>query len=210
MSENNFTKHEDIKKLLNITMRNKKIACIGVCIALALSFTIICCLIQDKHNDGKLLKPTITTSEIQHFSTSTSDSLNCKLPTKIENITEKSYNNTPIILLYVSVSLFVFLALYGSFSILVKVLKSENELNTKIFDLEKELYKENKIWELTCAKKEYDSLKDEEKKIEKSIKKKHEELDYAKEVFEYKKANPEFDLKKYLGKDSENTQEKHE
>lgn len=56
-------------------------------------------------------------------------------------VTEK-YQSTVLCLLFICVLTFISLSVWGAFTILFKVLKNETDLNMKILDVHKDLYKE--------------------------------------------------------------------
>ena len=57
------------------------------------------------------------------------------------------------------------LSLWGSFTVLLKVLKSENEINSKILDVQKDIYKEQQMTVISNNKKENNKAKGENPKI---------------------------------------------
>lgn len=167
---------DKINELVNKNKWNKRFALIGVLLSLILSCGLIyhgMCIYDSKDS---VLDNTTTTKYVpikqicakQHADTTTC----CKVLYGVESVpevvTENNYNNATNVLLCISALIFIILALWGTFTFLVKVLKSEQEINSKLFELYKDIYKETKMWELTKQKNEYEnekfkSLKPQEK-----------------------------------------------
>ena len=162
---------------------NKYFALGGVLFVLLLSFALIVVGLCKYKSEESIAAKTITTKDLSDKPAC--GAACCMLSHKVVKtpveITETSYDNTANILLYVSVLVFMFLSLWGTFTILLKALKSENEINSKILDVKLGVYKEGQMWELTKEKKDLDL------KLEKDsdIGRKYRELETKKLVAEY-------------------------
>lgn len=92
--------------------------------------------------------------------------------------TEKSISTDYVseVLFYLAFLIIVLTGLGGYFSILHRVIKSENEMRSKLFETQKDLYREIKMWELAKAKNDNDL--DYKKRC-------FEEYDKAVKLYEY-------------------------
>lgn len=176
---------------------------VGVFFALLLSCVIIVAGVY-KYNPDKRIIDTTITKELKDKPSN--DTVCCMQVHKAEStptvITETKYYNTNGILLYASILVFIILSLWGTFTVLLKVLKSENEISSKILDVQKDIYKETQMWELTKQKKEYEfyekiALYKPCNGLEKSYK--ETELDFK--IIEFEKIEKE---KLQLKKDNKN------
>lgn len=155
--DNNFTRLQDIETLVNNNKSNKYGALIGVFVAMSLS----CFLIYigfDKYNLLKVDSPHVV-------------------------VTEAMYNNIASILLYASILVFISFTMWGTFTILLKVLRTEEELNAKLFKIQEELFKETQMWEITKLKKDKE-MELKEKELEYKIVE-FERLEKMKKEFEH-------------------------
>lgn len=167
---------------------NKNYALTGVLIALLLSCATIVVGLIKYNPDKPIIDKTVVTKELNEkpFCKTTC----CKLLHNVESasfkITETNYDNSANLLLYASILVFMFLSLWGTFTVLLKVLKSESEINSKIIDVEKEIYKEKQMWELAKLKNEHEL--EENKKIREhndaEIEYKKKEIGLRKEEFD--------------------------
>ena len=163
---------------------NKNLALVGVLFALLLSCGLICFGLCKYNPKEHIVAKTIVTEELNGKSVSDTSSC-CMLSHKVGStpakVTEKDYDNSANIILYISILAFMILSLWGAFAILLKALKSENEINSKILDVKLGVYKEGQMWELTKEKKDLDL------KLEKDsdIGRKYRELETKKLVAEY-------------------------
>lgn len=156
---------DKIKKLINKNKWNKFFALLGLLLALLLS----CALIYHGMRIYDSKKPAFNNITITKYvpvdqictkQHSVSTTTCCKISPIAERVpavvTEEVYNNTVNVLLCVSALMFIIFALWGAFTFLFKVLKSEHEIELKVLDVELEIYKEKEMWELTKNKKELD------------------------------------------------------
>lgn len=149
----------EIYKALKKTKCNKIFAIIGVLLALVLSCVIIIIGLND--DKSGTAKQRLDKSIEAITNTPPSDTACCAWHHKTKSIpieiTEKDYNNTDNTILYISILAFILLSLCGTFTVLLKVLKSENDINSKILDIQKDIYKEKQMWELMKEKKQQES-----------------------------------------------------
>ena len=61
---------------------------------------------------------------------------------------------TTNVMLYICILAFISLSIWGTLSMLITAIKSENEINNKILDMQKNLYTENQMIEIIKKKKE--------------------------------------------------------
>ena len=164
VNKNDNNMGEKFNELVNMNKWNKRFALIGVLLSLLLSCGLIyhgMCIYDSKDS---VLYNTTTTKYVpinqicakQHADTTACCKVLCKVESVPEVVTENNYNNATKVLLCISALIFIILALLGAFTFLVKVLKSEQEINSKLFELYKDIYKETEMWNLTKQKKEYE------------------------------------------------------
>lgn len=131
---------------------NKNLALVGVLFALLLSCGLICFGLCKYNPKGHIVAKTIVTEELNGKSVSDTSSC-CMLSHKVGStpakVTETDYDNSANIILYISILAFMILSLWGAFAILLKALKSEHEINSKILDAKLYLYKELTMKEVT-------------------------------------------------------------
>lgn len=121
-------------------------------------------------------------------------------------VIEYRYDNTSRLLLYGSILVFISLSLWGTFTILLKVLKSEHEINSKILDVELKIYNEQQMWKITKQKNKTENNIPKEnassEKDEKEKAKKYDEIlkkmDMLEESVDFIKSNISSDDKKIL------------
>ena len=153
-----------INEKLKICKRNKIGGLACVAIVLFLSFVLVNKGINKINSEKGILEKTVVTKGLDNVQLNILkvplDTSNYILPIEVETVpviaTEENYNNTANVLLCVSALMFIILALWGAFTFLFKVLKSEHEIELKVLDVELEIYKEKEMWELTKNKKELD------------------------------------------------------
>ena len=182
-----FTKLDDFGTLKDINKKNKKSAIIGVLVALILSWCLIVIGVfcyPPKTPQKQIRKELVTKHNecIKQYS----QIVCCRSQQKGDNvpvmITEVHYDAAPRALFYCCVLVFMALSLWGTFAALLKVLKSENDVNIKTIDMMSRLYEECQMWKLTKEKKEYE------------LNSKEKELDYKIRKFnELEKVQKEFD-----------------
>lgn len=204
-----------INEKLKISKSNKIWGLVGVAIVLFLSFTLVCIGLCKFNPEKVVLEKTIVTKGLDNIQLNIlrvplDTTSNCILPIDIETIpvveTENVYNNTISVLLYTSILLFIVLSLWGTFTILLKVLKSEHEINSKILDVELKIYNEQQMWEITKQKNKTENNIPKEKafseKDEKEKAKKYDEIlkkmDMLEESVDFIKSNTSYDDKKIL------------
>lgn len=181
--------NNEIENLLETNKRNKEKAQWLVCITLVISFLSLCiglymCNIFEPTLDNED-NTEITTNRQKATTTCVIDTTCKKKPFEVKSVqkkyTEYSYSITIAVLSYGSIILFITLSLTGAFYILVKAHKSEYDANSKILDIQKDLYKEYQMWELVKMKNQQD-FEDKEKKLQFKIK---EFNDYEVPIKEY-------------------------
>lgn len=106
-----------------------------------------------------------------------SDSLNKAQYPKSVYVTD-----TTDILSYCCLLVFIVLSLCGSFTLLCKILKYEHGMKCKILDVQKEIYREELMWELTKKKKEWE-LNNKSTENEQNLKYKYNELKFETQKF---------------------------
>lgn len=163
---------------------NKNLALVGVLFALLLSCGLICLELCKYNPQETIVAKTIVTEE--QNGKPVSDTACCMLSHKVGStpakVTETDYDNSANIILYISILAFMILSLWGAFAILLKALKSEHEINSKILDTKLGIYKEEDMWKLTMQKKDFDI------KLEKDtdLGRKYRELEIKKMDAEYR------------------------
>ena len=180
------TSINEIKELKRTNLINKTGAVILLVAVLCLSFILIFKGI-DNYKDAGLKQISKTENLLLHHKANfhKTDSTTFKhhhpakkAPAKV-NGEISTYTYTPGILMFIAIIAFVALSLCGSFAMLSKVLTSENELNSKIFDLHRDIHKEREMWELAKEKKEqeldyrireWEKLEKVKKEFEQSLK----------------------------------------
>lgn len=189
-----------INELPKVSGYNKWIAVAVVAIAALLSFfaikenglssnnatsvsVVYDSLNQEQHQipDTCKFAPSGSDKKLSH----SSDSTNSKSPaiTSITSITANKISYTTAILLYCCILVFIAVSLSGSFIILLKVLKFEHDMKSKILDVQKEIYKEKQMWKLANEKKQQEF---EDKKQELDLNKKAwNELEKERAIFKY-------------------------
>ncbi len=174
----------NVIKLSQKAKCNKNLALIGVFFALLLSCGLIRLGLCKYNPEEPIVAKTIETKELGDKPAY--DTACCMLSHKVVKTpvetTETDYDNTACVLLYVSIMIFMILSLWGAFAFLLKALKSEHEINSKILTIGLEIYKEEQMWKLTKEKKEYE-LGSKEKELE-YRKREFEELEKVKMEFE--------------------------
>lgn len=190
MSDNNFKKEESksesknknnfprITELVRFNKYNKYFALLLVGAALILSLELIKGMEIQRNAESEYIRYKCSTQETNSATSEHSTTIEREPIKTIESTA--TYSNTQLILSYICILVFVSLSLWGTFTILLKALKFENNLYIKIFDLKKDIYKEAEMWELTLKKKEYES------------KEKEQILDYRMKELAYKKNELEF------------------
>lgn len=183
------TSINEIKELKRTNLINKTGAVILLVAVLCLSFILIFKGI-DIYKDAGLKQTSKTENVLLHHKANfhKTDSTTFKhhhparkAPVKV-NGEISTYTYTPGILMFIAIIAFVALSLCGSFAMLSKVLTSENELNSKIFDLHRDIHKEREMWELAKEKKEQE------------LDYKYKELDYKRQEWErLEKVKKEFE-----------------
>lgn len=197
---------DKIKKLVNKNRWSNFFALLGLLLTLLLSCALIChggCKYESKN---PILNKEVITEYApidqvcvnQHpVSTTTCCKISCRAERVPATVTEKDYNNTVNILLCVSALIFVILALWGTFTFLLRVLKSEQEINSKVLSVELDIYKEQKMAAISHGKKENDNASEEKEKA-----KKYEEIlkkmEVLKESVNFIKSKTSFDDKQIL------------
>ena len=111
--------------------------------------------------------------------------------------TDKVYSNISCVLMYISILVFISLALWGAFTSLFKILKYEHEMNSKLLDVQKDIYKETQMWELTKEKKEYENNNqtNDSSKKDKEIQRRIQEFEKIEKVKLELKYKHELELK---------------
>ena len=134
----------NVIKLSQKAKCNKNLALIGVFFALLLSCGLIRFGLCKYNPEEPIVAKTIETKELgdQPVCSAACCMLSHKEVRTPVEITETDYDNTACVLLYVSIMIFMFLSLGGAFAILLKVLKAEHEINSKILVVELDIYKE--------------------------------------------------------------------
>lgn len=197
-----------INELCKMAKCNKLIAWGLIAVALTLSFATIknsldnsskpcnlCILVvPDSLSNVKYL--TFDTCKISHanqekdapISSNSSDTTSSKSPEKASRnliYISKSVHVTDasVILLYCFILVFIALSLWGAFMMLFKVLKFEHDMKSKILDVQKEIYKEEQMWELARKRKQQE-FKDKEQELDLN-KKAWNELEKERAIFKY-------------------------
>ncbi len=138
---------------------NKWIAIAAVIVTLSLSFSLVYVGFTDNNSKSSVPCKEVTTVGLNNtaqmdYKVSSDTTLNATLniqQTPIE-ITDKHCCRITDILPYIGIIVFVVLSLWGAFTVLLKTLKYENEMNVKIFDVHKDIYKETQFRELVSKK----------------------------------------------------------
>lgn len=134
----------NVIKLSQKAKCNKNLALIGVFFALLLSCGLIRFGLCKYNPEEPMVTKTIETKELGDKPAY--DTACCMLSHKVVKTpvetTETDYDNTACVLLYVSIMIFMFLSLWGAFAFLLKALKSEHEINSKILVVGLDIYKE--------------------------------------------------------------------
>lgn len=134
---------KEIDRLVRINRNNKYRAIALVVSALVFSFVLLGCGIYKYGPDEYKVKK-VTESDVIENTVLTS----CH-PTKVTEslpvtVSEESYS--PVIWIQtVCVLAFVSFSLWGAFTVLLKVLKSEYDVNMKILEVLKDVYKEEEM-----------------------------------------------------------------
>lgn len=108
-------------------------------------------------------------ANLKKDTSSVSDTTSSKSPAKAsmtqKDISRKIYvTDTSVILLYCCILVFIAFSLWGAFTILLKVLKFENDMKSKILDVQKEIYKEEQMWAVAKQKKQQE-FEDKKKEL---------------------------------------------
>lgn len=160
----------NFEKQQKIARNNKLIALAGVVFVLILSFILLFIVFCGYHVEKPILEKKIVTTGLDSVLLSSiklsSDTSDYILLYSVDSmpvvVNEHSYDSTIGVLLYVGIWVFVVLVICGVFMVLLKVLKFENDLNLKIFDVYRDIYKETEMWALAERKKKFE--KEEENK----------------------------------------------
>lgn len=196
---------EKIKGRLKISLCNKIGGLVGVAVVWVLSFILVNNAIDKFNTEKGVLEKKIVTKGLDNVQLNILnvplDTSNCILPIELETIpvveTEIVYNNSISVLLHISIILFIVLVLWGAFTFLFKVLKSEHEINSKVLDVELDIYKEQKMAYISNGKKENNNAEEEKEKAKKyeEVLKKMEMLEKS---IDFIKAKTSYDDKKIL------------
>ncbi len=110
---------------------------------------------------------------------------------------DKVYSNISCVLMYIGILVFISLALWGAFTSLFKILKYEHEMNSKLLDVQKDIYKETQMWELTKEKKNYENNNktNDSSETDKEIQRRIQEFEKIEKVKLELKYNHELELK---------------
>lgn len=178
---------------------NKNFALFGVFIALLFSCAIIVVGFIKYNPDKPIIDKTVVTKDLNDKPSckTTCCALSHKMESAPVEITETYYNNSANLLLYTSILVFMFLSLWGTFTFLFKVLKSESEINFKILDVQKDIFKEQQMTAISNGKKENNKEQEDKNKVEKydELSKKIETLEVCLELI---RKNTSYDDKKIL------------
>lgn len=187
MVENKNESKSKNKDLVKINNLNKLVSIVLVFGALFLSFKAIIYSM-----DGTpMIKSKSETEYVQDMSNSQeAETIAYESSNKTKRepikVTEEVYSIN--ILWYINIIVFVSFSLWGAFTVLLKALKFENEMNSKLMDVQKDIYKETEMWKLAKQKKEYESntskvseLNDSSKK-DKEVQKKIDEFEGIEKV----------------------------
>lgn len=159
---------DEIKALQNTNNTNKSTVKKFLFCALLFSFVLMLLGIYNVDSTTLSHASTVTKDNlyIHHIcgvakpNTIKADTIVCHGPfvTKDQPVvtTDKEYSNISCVLMYIGILVFISLALWGAFTSLFKILKYEHEMNSKLLDVQKDIYKETQMWELTKEKKEYE------------------------------------------------------
>jgi hypothetical protein len=226
MSENkyNYKNLEENNQLVRTNKHNKFRMIVIVVLAMLLSFGLVGWGVY-KFNEYSPKNQNKTETQLtQHqCCVQKTDTITSKKTCAAEyvpiKIIEEDYTNAPMVLMYLSMLVFISISLWGSFTALFKVLKSEHEMNSILFDIQKDIYKETQMWELTKQKKELEnntskaSEKDNSPKIDKEVQKRIDEFEKIEKVKLELKYKHELELKekeiqalKEMAKQNLNTQ----
>lgn len=153
---------------------NKWVAVVIVVFTLIFSFAIIGIGLQRNYNVTSIsVAPDCLNNEKCQFSDTCKMASCCSITTlPLDSIGSKSMaktltlsngvcinvpvSNTSTVLFYCCILVFIALSLWGAFTMLFKVLKYENDMKSKILDMQKDICKEELMWELTKKKKEFE------------------------------------------------------
>ena len=180
-----------INEKLKICKRNKIGGLACVAIVLFLSFVLVNKGVNKINSEKGILEKTVVTKGLDNVQLNILEvpldtTSNCILPIDIETIpvveTENVYNNTISVLLYTSILLFIVLSLWGTFTVLLKVLKSEHEINSKILDVELKIYNEQQMWKISEQKNNYENEISKEKA---SSEKEEKDNDLTRRIWEF-------------------------
>ena len=197
-----FKNLDEIKKYQKVNYLNKFVILVITLIVLYFSFNLVDRGIEISKNYSPIIENHTVTDFMHHqCSVSKSDSATCAVMSPPTNTTQDDYSIAPCMLMYIGILVVVSFSLWGLFTALFKVLKSEHEMNSKLFDVQKDIYKETQMWELTKQKKEQEnntskvSEKDSSPKIDKEVQKRIDEFENIEKVKLELKYKHELDLK---------------
>ena len=179
-----------INEKLKICKRNKIGGLACVAIVLFLSFVLVNKGVNKINSEKGILEKTVVTKGLDNVQLNILkvplDTSNYILPIEVETVpviaTEENYNNTANVLLCVSALMFIILALWGAFTFLLKVLKSEHEINSKILDVELKIYNEQQMWKISEQKNNYENEISKEKA---SSEKEEKDNDLTRRIWEF-------------------------
>ena len=159
MCDTNSKSLKELEKLIKSNRVNKRWALGVVLGAVLLSFVLVwVCLCKYDSYKPTLQQEVITNclSGTQQAAGQPCEMANCKMMKSANrppmSVTKKSYNNTVGVLLCCGIIVFVAVSLWGAFTMLFKVLKSERDVNAEMLSVYKYIYKEMQMWELAKQK----------------------------------------------------------
>lgn len=188
MVENKNESKSKNKDLVKINNLNKLVSIVLVFGALFLSFKAISYSMEDGTPMIKSKSETEYVQDMSYSQEAETIAYESSNKTKMEpiKVTEEVYSIN--ILWYINIIVFVSFSLCGAFTVLLKALKFENEMNSRLMDVQNDIYKETEMWKLAKQKKEYESntskvseLNDSPKK-DKEVQKKIDEFEGIEKV----------------------------
>ena len=186
-SKSEFSELEEIKNWIKTNQNNKSKVKWLVFFSLLLSFVLLGLCVYKSNDISSKIENKTETQFKQHISCAqNSDTITCKNLSVTKNepikIIEEDYSMLPYVFLYISVLVVVSLFLWGTFKALFMVLKSENDLNSKIRDVRMDIYKENQMWELTKLKNDFEANNKQNSEKDNKLKDKIEEFEKIEKV----------------------------
>lgn len=136
----------EIKNVIKINKHNKLRAFTIVVVTLVLSFVLV------GYGIYKYPPSKCKTKYYTELTTYESNNVVKSLPVRVF---EESYNHV-VWFLTLCILACVVTFLWGAFTVLFKVLKSEHEMNSKLLDVQNNIYKETQMWELEKLKKTFE------------------------------------------------------